>query len=609
MQNNISANSFGNIKEVTKVINSLRDFKIESDIELPKIVVVGVQSSGKSSLLEQIVQIDFLPRGTGVVTRCPLEIRLIEERNQNQNFKPYAYFFQEVDNKYEDFEEVKQRIQTITKQKAGNGKQIVDDMITLTIVQTKCPTLTLIDLPGMTLNSTEDQVNVQKITEDMTLKYINQESTIILCVIPINQDLENSLALKHARDVDRNGKRTIGVLTMIDIMNPGTDCEKVLKNEQIRLQHGYYGMKPRNQNDINDNITVDQAIQIEQEYFSNHKIYNKFSQRTGTSALTRKLSELLEEHIRRFLPSIFKKIEDTLNIKKQDLEKLGEPFPTDLLNQQKELTEIIKNILDYFKKIIQGIHHVESKEIEQIKVGERIGRCYIDFLMDDYYRLNQIQFVNSLKEHKLEEVNYKLKQFRIPVKGFIPFEAFQFQIRQSICKYEQQANQLLENIKEYVKKISKTIKQQIPNDSLFGNLSNIKTQNINSINQLSIFDIINKPECIKGKIITKQESSDIQTIIGEKYDNEEVMRFCIIFYEYLDNFTRLCDKLFKHIVDSIFKNEDIETLENYLKEDPIRTLQRKDTKQSEESLQKAFETLKYHKEKSFFEVRSFNKKF
>jgi len=55
----------------------VRDYGLDKEISLPRIAVLGTQSSGKSSLLENIVGLDFLPRGSGVVTRRPLELRLV----------------------------------------------------------------------------------------------------------------------------------------------------------------------------------------------------------------------------------------------------------------------------------------------------------------------------------------------------------------------------------------------------------------------------------------------------------------------------------------------------------------------------------------------------
>ena len=64
------------LRKVITLVDLLRDIGLDKKLSLPKVVVLGNQSSGKSSLLEQIVGLDFLPRGSGVVTRRPLELRM-----------------------------------------------------------------------------------------------------------------------------------------------------------------------------------------------------------------------------------------------------------------------------------------------------------------------------------------------------------------------------------------------------------------------------------------------------------------------------------------------------------------------------------------------------
>ena len=64
-------------------------------------------------------------------------------------------------------------------------------------------------------------------------------------MIPANIDLANSDALKMAMRLDPNGERTIGVLTKIDLMDEGTDASKTLLNKDIKLKHGYIGIKGR----------------------------------------------------------------------------------------------------------------------------------------------------------------------------------------------------------------------------------------------------------------------------------------------------------------------------------------------------------------------------
>lgn len=68
---------FKDIRKLINIIDEVRDYGLDREISLPRIAVLGTQSSGKSSLLENIVGLDFLPRGSGVVTRRPLELRLV----------------------------------------------------------------------------------------------------------------------------------------------------------------------------------------------------------------------------------------------------------------------------------------------------------------------------------------------------------------------------------------------------------------------------------------------------------------------------------------------------------------------------------------------------
>ena len=85
--------------------------------------------------------------------------------------------------------------------------------------------LTLVDLPGLTKVPIGDQPSdIEDQVREMILDYIRPSNTIILAVTPANQDLANSDALKLARHVDKEGDRTIGVITKLDLMDPGTDA-------------------------------------------------------------------------------------------------------------------------------------------------------------------------------------------------------------------------------------------------------------------------------------------------------------------------------------------------------------------------------------------------
>ena len=96
---------------------------------MPRIAVLGSQSSGKSSLLESVVGLNFLPRGSGVVTRRPLELRL-SKMDPKISEKPNGQFANEP-KKYFDFREIRTRIEQLTDEVCGTNKGIVDSPIVL----------------------------------------------------------------------------------------------------------------------------------------------------------------------------------------------------------------------------------------------------------------------------------------------------------------------------------------------------------------------------------------------------------------------------------------------------------------------------------------------
>ena len=122
---------------------------VQKFVRLPRIAVLGGQSAGKSSVLESIVGLDFLPRGDGLVTRRPLELRL---NHQHEGIKPWAEFSVEKRGvKFTNFREVRDTIIELTDKVCGQTTNIVDEPIVLNVYSHTCPDLTLVDLPGITL--------------------------------------------------------------------------------------------------------------------------------------------------------------------------------------------------------------------------------------------------------------------------------------------------------------------------------------------------------------------------------------------------------------------------------------------------------------------------
>ena len=116
-------------------------------MEMPQIVVIGGQSSGKSSVLENIVGKDFLPRGTNIVTRRPTIIMLI---NTPTATKEWIEFTHKPGEKYYDFIKAREEIEIDTERKCGANKEISAEPIILKVYSRTVVNLTLVDLPGMT---------------------------------------------------------------------------------------------------------------------------------------------------------------------------------------------------------------------------------------------------------------------------------------------------------------------------------------------------------------------------------------------------------------------------------------------------------------------------
>lgn len=197
------------------------------------------------------------------MTRRPLELRLVHLTDPTR--KPWAEFDEIPKEKFTDFLTVRSKIDELTDKVAGEKKGIVDKPIVLHIYSPTCPDMSLIDLPGITripLKGSDQPANIEEITKRMCLKYVTDNRTIILCVIPSNIDITTSEALQIAQTIDPKGLRTIGVLTKIDIMDQGTNAKKKLLGQEVSLRLGFVGVKLRSKKDIDDKKPIDQALEV-----------------------------------------------------------------------------------------------------------------------------------------------------------------------------------------------------------------------------------------------------------------------------------------------------------------------------------------------------------
>lgn len=319
---------------------------------LPTVAVVGGQSSGKSSVLESVVGRDFLPRGSGIVTRRPLVLQLHKtDRGQTE----YAEFLHAPKRKLTDFAAVRKEIADETDRITGKSKQISNIPIHLSVYSPNVVNLTLIDLPGLTKVAVEGQPDtIVEDIENMVRSYVEKPNCIILAISPANQDIATSDAIKLAREVDPSGDRTFGVVTKLDLMDKGTNALDVLEGRSYRLQHPWVGIVNRSQADINRNVDMIAARRKEREYFETSPEYGHLASKMGSEYLAKLLSQHLELVIRQRIPSIIALINKTIDELNAELDRIGRPIAVDSGAQLYTILELCRAFDRVFKEHLDG---------------------------------------------------------------------------------------------------------------------------------------------------------------------------------------------------------------------------------------------------------------
>ncbi|MCD7465872.1 hypothetical protein HAX54_002062 [Datura stramonium] len=345
------------VNRLQRACTALGDHGEESSLPtlwdaLPTIAVVGGQSSGKSSVLESIVGKDFLPRGSGIVTRRPLVLQL----HRIDEGREYAEFGHLPRKRFTDFAAVRKEISDETDRETGRSKQISSVPIYLSIYSPNVVNLTLIDLPGLTKVAVEGQPDsiVQDI-ENMVRSYIEKPNCIILAISPANQDLATSDAIKISREVDPKGERTFGVLTKIDLMDKGTNAVDMLEGKSYKLQFPWIGVVNRSQADINKNVDMIAARRREREYFSSTPEYRHLAHRMGSEHLGKVMSKHLESVIKSRIPGLQSLINKTIIELETELSRLGKPIATDAGGKLYMIMEICRSFDGNFKEHLDGV--------------------------------------------------------------------------------------------------------------------------------------------------------------------------------------------------------------------------------------------------------------
>ena len=422
------------MNSLISLINKLQEILVISQLQfkinLPQIICVGSQSSGKTSIIESIVGKDFLPKGTGIVTRRPLILQLKYQKSGED----YCEFLHKPGVKITDFSTITTEITNETNRVAGRNKMISDEPIILKIYSTNLVDLTLVDLPGLVKVPIAGQPdNIDSIVKKIVLDFISNPNAIILAISPANIDIANSDSLKIAREVDPYFTRTLGVVSKLDLVeNPG-DIIEIINNKTYPLKYGYIGVTCRNSKDNFNNKSIEAAIKEEEETYAQINEYKSIINFLGIKKLTKRLSEVLTQKIRTAIPSIKESLSDTIYRKENELKALGGEMliDNDEITINSFLLSAVFKFTSEYKKLIDGSI-----------VNPNLNKCYIgaatiNKIFTQNFK-NEITAIDPFDKLTNEEILIVIKNTNgLKPSLFVPEAAFEVLIRQQIQRLQE----------------------------------------------------------------------------------------------------------------------------------------------------------------------------
>ncbi|KAK4254205.1 hypothetical protein QN277_009617 [Acacia crassicarpa] len=417
---------------VISLVNRLQDIFArvgkQSSINLPQVAVVGSQSSGKSSVLEALVGRDFLPRGNDICTRRPLLLQLVQtKRKPDGTEEEYGEFLHLNGKKFYDFSEIRMEIQAETERDAGGNKGVSDKKICLKIFSPNVLDITLVDLPGITKVPVGDQPSdIEARIRTMIMSCIKAPTCVILAVTPANSDLANSDALQMARVADPDGSRTIGVITKLDIMDRGTDAQKLLLGKVIPLQLGYVGVVNRSQEDILKNRSIRDALVAEEEFFRSRPVYNSIADRCGIPQLAKKLNKILAQHIKALLPWLRAHISNALVSFTKELVNYGE-ITESKAGQGALLLTILSKYCEAFSSVVEG----KNKDMPTTEVS---GGARIHYIFQSIF-VKCLEEVDPCEDLTDGDIRTAIQNATGPRSAlFVPEVPFEVLVRRQIAR-------------------------------------------------------------------------------------------------------------------------------------------------------------------------------
>lgn len=295
----------------------------------------------------------------------------------------------------------------------------------------------------------DQPTDIEKQTRNLITEYIAKPNSVILAVSPANVDLVNSEALKLARHVDPMGKRTIGVLTKLDLMDHGTNAMDILSGRVYPLKLGFIGIVNRSQQDIQNGKPLADALQGEREFFRHHPAYRNMANRCGTQFLAKSLNQTLMAHIRDRLPDIKARLNTLMGQTQQELASYGDAAFTGKEHRGSLILQLMTRFASSFISSIDGTS-------AEISTKELCGGARIYYIFNSVFG-NSLEQVDPTQNLSVIDIRTAIRNSTGPRPSlFVPELAFDLLVKPQIKLLEIPSQRCVELVYEELIKICHT---------------------------------------------------------------------------------------------------------------------------------------------------------